>query len=179
MINNYNSYIQKIIPSPIGALRIVCSQRGVKYIYFEEDDQNATSIPYVDALNTTVEMHTLLGLCIQELEKYFTGNLRQFTVPLELEGTAFQLQVWNALNVIPYGKTSTYHQQALHIGNPLAIRAVGTANGRNPIPIILPCHRVIGSNGEMTGYGGGIWRKKALLAHEFHFASAAERHALF
>ena len=102
----------------------------------------------------------------QELQDYFKGDLKRFAVPLVPYGNAFSLMVWNVLQKIPYGKTWTYKYQAEFIGNPLAIRAIASANGRNPIAIIIPCHRVIGSNGSLTGYAGGIERKRWLLRLE-------------
>ncbi|MCK5917996.1 MAG: methylated-DNA--[protein]-cysteine S-methyltransferase [Cocleimonas sp.] len=102
----------------------------------------------------------------QQLNDYFAGSLREFSIPLDLYGTDFQKQVWGALQTIPYGETRSYQQQAITIGNPNAVRAVANANRNNKISIIIPCHRVIGKNGSMTGYGGGIWRKEFLLALE-------------
>jgi methylated-DNA-[protein]-cysteine S-methyltransferase len=101
-----------------------------------------------------------------QLQAYFEGNLRQFDLELDLQGTAFQKRVWQKLRSIPYGKTTTYGCIAAELGMPRAMRAVGLANGRNPISIIIPCHRVIGANGSLTGYGGGLPRKQWLLAHE-------------
>lgn len=100
---------------------------------------------------------------IRQLQAYFRGELQEFDLPLAMEGTAFQLRVWNELRAIPYGETISYAQLAGRIGNPKAIRAVGSANGSNPIPIIVPCHRVIGSDGSLTGFGGGLSTKKKLL----------------
>lgn len=102
----------------------------------------------------------------EQLERYFAGECEQFTCPLDLHGTTFQLQVWNALTRIPYGETRTYTDIAREIGHPGAVRAVGAANGANPVAIIVPCHRVIGSNGSLTGYGGGLPTKAWLLALE-------------
>jgi methylated-DNA-[protein]-cysteine S-methyltransferase len=99
----------------------------------------------------------------RQLEAYFSGKLREFELPLAMEGTDFQLCVWNALRTIPYGETISYAQLATRIGNPKAVRAVGLANGCNPIPIIVPCHRVIGSDGSLTGFGGGLPTKQKLL----------------
>jgi O-6-methylguanine DNA methyltransferase len=99
----------------------------------------------------------------QQLHAYFAGTLTHFTVPLDIRGTAFQMQAWNALLTIPYGETRSYQQQAEAINNPKAVRAVANANRNNRVSIIIPCHRVIGKNGTMTGYGGGIWRKEYLL----------------
>lgn len=101
-----------------------------------------------------------------ELRAYFTANLRVFTVPLDMQGTEFQLCVWNYLKKIPYGETRSYAQVAENIGRPKAVRAVGAANGSNPVAIIVPCHRVIGSSGKLTGYGGGLPLKKRLLQLE-------------
>jgi methylated-DNA-[protein]-cysteine S-methyltransferase len=103
---------------------------------------------------------------IRQLRAYFSGELKTFDLPLAPEGTEFQLLVWNSLRTIPYGETISYAQLAHNIGNPKAVRAVGLANGCNPIPIIIPCHRVIGSDGSLTGFGGGLPNKKKLLALE-------------
>jgi methylated-DNA-[protein]-cysteine S-methyltransferase len=102
----------------------------------------------------------------RELHEYFAGERREFSVPLDFTGTEFQNKVWRALRAIPFGETRSYGELAAQIGAPKASRAVGAANGRNPIPIILPCHRVIGSSGSLTGFGGGLPMKKQLLAHE-------------
>ena len=108
----------------------------------------------------------MLRQCAQELKEYFKGSRKDFTVPLEFEGTAFQKAVWRALTGIAYGEVASYKQIAETVERPLAFRAVGGANNKNPLPIIVPCHRVIGSDGKMVGYGSGIWRKEWLLAHE-------------
>ncbi len=102
----------------------------------------------------------------RQLEEYFAGRRTHFDLPLTLHGTAFQQRVWAALREIPYGETWTYGELALHIGRPTASRAVGLANGKNPLGVIVPCHRVVGSDGGLTGYGGGLHRKQALLEHE-------------
>lgn len=102
----------------------------------------------------------------QQLNAYFAGKLQQFDLPLKISGTPFQERVWKALGEIPYGQTWSYAQLAAHIGNPKAVRAVGTANGRNPISIIVPCHRVIGADGSLVGYGGGLDKKTFLLQLE-------------
>lgn len=103
---------------------------------------------------------------VRQLNEYFAGSRRDFDLPLRFVGTAFQQSVWRALLDIPYGKTVSYGEQATRIGNPKASRAVGLANGRNPLPIVVPCHRVIGADGSLTGFGGGLPRKRWLLAHE-------------
>lgn len=104
--------------------------------------------------------------CIEQLIQYFNGQRRVFELPLHQAGTPFQQQTWNLLTAIPFGKTISYLQLAVSTGDPKATRAVANANGRNNIAIIVPCHRVIGSNRELTGYAGGLWRKKWLLQHE-------------
>ena len=101
-----------------------------------------------------------------QLQEYFSGTRQTFDLPLDVSGTAFQQEAWVALQQIPYGTTLTYQQQATAMGRPAAVRAVGTANGRNPLSIVVPCHRVIGANGSLTGYGGGLHRKRWLLSHE-------------
>jgi len=108
----------------------------------------------------------LLDRLNEELSEYFAGRLRRFSVPLVIGGTEFQRRVWECLRDIPYGETRTYGEQATAIGRPSAVRAVGRANGDNRIAIVIPCHRVVGGNGKLTGYGGGLWRKRALLEHE-------------
>ncbi|MBE7189184.1 methylated-DNA--[protein]-cysteine S-methyltransferase [Jatrophihabitans endophyticus] len=109
-----------------------------------------------------------------QLAEYFAGDRLEFDLPLDAAGTAFQHSVWEALRAIPYGETRTYGQQALAIGLPTAVRAVGAANGRNPISIIVPCHRVIGADGSLTGYGGGVEAKRWLLGHESGRPAQAE-----
>ena len=110
--------------------------------------------------------HPLLLETSRQLREYFAGSRRTFDLPLEFRGTEFQRRAWSALLTIPYGETRTYGQMAEQIGNPTAVRAVGAANGRNPISIIAPCHRVIGMNGDLTGFGGGLDAKARLLSLE-------------
>jgi methylated-DNA-[protein]-cysteine S-methyltransferase len=108
----------------------------------------------------------LLQTAIDQLNEYFAGTRKEFTFPIKQEGSGFQQQVWNELLRIPYGATITYAQQSNQMNNPLAIRAIASANGRNHLWVVVPCHRVIGSDGSLTGYAGGVWRKKWLLEHE-------------
>ncbi|MFF4871190.1 methylated-DNA--[protein]-cysteine S-methyltransferase [Streptomyces sp. NPDC090109] len=116
------------------------------------------------------------GEAVRQLDAYFAGDLTAFDLPLHLVGTPFQLRVWERLSLIPYGETRTYGELAEELGNPGASRAVGLANGRNPVSIIVPCHRVVGAGGGLTGYGGGLDRKQRLLAFE---SGAREPDALF
>jgi len=108
----------------------------------------------------------LLKACADQIQAYFLGKLKKFDIPISLRLTPFQEMVLSKVLVIPYGETRSYGQLADSIGNPKSVRAIGNANGKNPLPIIIPCHRVIGSEGQLTGYSGGLWRKKWLLQHE-------------
>ncbi len=110
--------------------------------------------------------NALVEMTVRQIREYFEGNRRDFDVAMDPQGTPFQKAVWRRLLEIPYGRTASYGDIARAVGNPRAVRAVGGANGRNPIAIIVPCHRIIGSDGSMTGYGSGIWRKEWLLEHE-------------
>ncbi len=116
----------------------------------------------------------VLRSVIEELRAYFDGDLQHFSVPIAPKGTDFQRAAWDALTKIPYGETSTYGRQAERVGKPTAVRAIGAANGRNPIPIVVPCHRVIGSNGSLTGFAGGLQNKLWLLEHEQRVAFGAD-----
>jgi methylated-DNA-[protein]-cysteine S-methyltransferase len=151
MARQYTAYYS----SEIGSLEIIGTPDGITSVCFVDDEV----IPDVD-------IPECLQLCVMQIDEYFHKTRREFSIPLQIEGTDFEKQVWNILLEIPYGTTRTYMDIAKAIGNPKAVRAVGLANGKNPIPLIIPCHRVIGSNGRLTGYGGGIWRKKWLLQHE-------------
>jgi len=113
-----------------------------------------------------IEIHESVNDAITQLEEYFAGSRHDFELPLDLQGTEFQIAAWNALAEIPYGRTASYGQQAASIGRPKAVRAIGGANGRNPVAIVLPCHRIVGADGSLTGFGGGIEVKKWLLDHE-------------
>ncbi|WMC10182.1 methylated-DNA--[protein]-cysteine S-methyltransferase [Oceanimonas pelagia] len=144
-----------ILPSPCGPLRIEASPQAITGILFLDED-----VPVLPPTSP------LLAEACRQLNAYFTGQLTRFTLSLAPAGTAFQQQVWQALLTIPWGEQRSYGEVASAIGNPRAVRAVGAANGRNPIPILIPCHRVIGANGSLTGYAGGLERKRWLLAHE-------------
>lgn len=143
--------------SPIGLLLLVAEKNKLTEINFlsNRNYQKQT------ACQSSVLIQTA-----EQLSAYFKGNLTTFSLPIEPSGTKFQQRIWNQLQSIPYGTTTTYLELAIQSGDSKAIRAVGRANGQNPIPIIIPCHRVIGSKGKLTGYAGGIERKKWLLKHE-------------
>ena len=140
--------------SPVGLLEIQSTELGVRTVNFVDK-------PFLD-----VEKNVYNTLTIKQLEEYFTGKRTIFELPFDLEGTPFQQRVWQALLKIPFGKTRSYMDVARALGDVKAIRAVGTANGSNRIAIIIPCHRVIGSDGSLTGYAGGLFRKKWLLDFE-------------
>lgn len=145
------------IDTPIGPLLLGGDARGLSRLSFDGADEGR---PLVEA---SPDGDGLLRLAITQLEAYFAGRLQQFTVPVRLEGTPFQQRVWTALQGIPYGATTSYGALAAQIGSPAAMRAVGMANGANPVAIVVPCHRVIGADGSLTGFGGGLPIKRALL----------------
>jgi len=146
--------------SPVGALLLVASAEGLAEIHFPSRGRRASTN------SDWIEEDSALAEPARQLRAYFAGELENFDLPLTPEGTPFQQRVWAELSKIPYGETVSYGELARRIGNPQASRAVGLANGSNPIPIIIPCHRVIGSNGKLTGYGGGLAIKEKLLALE-------------
>ncbi len=148
--------------SPIGKLLLAASERGLAGVYFEEHKH----FKGMDGWQRD-DAHFVLQQTRLQLAAYFAGARREFDVPLDMRGgTAFQQAVWQALRTLPFGATASYAEIAKHIGNPGAVRAVGAANGRNPISIVVPCHRVIASSGALTGYAGGLNNKKLLLALE-------------
>lgn len=156
------TYFCKTIKSPVGDLKLVASTAGLSGILWENDKPNRVRLnPQKEDIN-----HPVLLEAEQQLNDYFAGKRKSFSVPLDFMGTAFQKKVWEALLAIPFGETRSYAQIARHIGKPDAVRAVGAANGRNPISIIAPCHRVIGSNGKLTGFAGGLEVKAYLLGLE-------------
>jgi len=146
--------------SPVGPLLLTANESGLRSIEFVNGRKSVQANPHWQ------EDAEPLRETIRQLRAYFAGELETFDVKLAPEGTPFQLSVWNRLCEIPYGETISYGELARRIGNPNASRAVGLANGSNPIPIVIPCHRVIGSNGKLTGYGGGLPIKEKLLALE-------------
>jgi len=154
------SFIFTYLQSPIGLLLLAADNAGLREITFPKNGMPPSPQPawHEDSSAFTEPM--------RQLRAYFAGELETFDLPLAPGGTPFQQRVWNELCKIPYGETISYGQLAQHIGNPNASRAVGLANGSNPIPIVIPCHRVIGSNGKLTGYGGGLPIKEKLLALE-------------
>ena len=152
----------KTMESPVGVLKLVAGHRGLAAILWENDDPKRVRLspPAED------KKHPILLETERQLTGYFAGKLKRFSVKLDFAGTEFQKKVWAALVAIPFGETRSYAQIARQIGHPKAVRAVGAANGRNPLSIIAPCHRVIGSNGKLTGFAGGLKTKAFLLKME-------------
>jgi methylated-DNA-[protein]-cysteine S-methyltransferase len=146
--------------SPIGRLRLVAGREGLREVWFEQGRHPKMAGP------NWIRATEPLAFARVQLEEYFAGERTTFELPLHPLGTPFQLAVWRELARIPYGVTISYGELARRIEQPLAVRAVGAANGRNPLPIVLPCHRVIGSNGSLTGFGGGLPTKRYLLSLE-------------
>lgn len=156
------------LPTPIGELLIAASDTGITGVYFPTSRHGpppAERERWVEDDGCgAASAH--LALARAQLAEYFAGRRTGFDVPLDPAGSAFERRVWDALRAIPYGATTSYGALARRLGDPRATRAVGAANGRNPIPIIVPCHRVIGANGDLVGFGGGLERKRWLLEHE-------------
>jgi methylated-DNA-[protein]-cysteine S-methyltransferase len=166
-------YVCKSIASPVGSLKLVASADGLAAILWENDDPGRVrrNIVGEDA------GHPVLRAAERQLAEYFAGRRASFDLALDFVGTDFQKQVWQALLTIPFGQTRTYAQIARQIGRPAAVRAVGAANGKNPISIVAPCHRVIGSNGALTGFAGGLDAKAFLLRLEGAQPGAAKKAA--
>ena len=148
------------IDSPVGPLLLAADDTGLRHIEFRDNRHPANHADWHGGDNEILHATAL------QLGEYFAGQRRSFDLPLSLQGTEFQLRVWRELAHIPYGETISYAQLAKRLGNPNGTRAVGAANGRNPLPIVLPCHRVIGADGAMVGFGGGLPIKQALLRLE-------------
>ncbi|RYZ27372.1 MAG: methylated-DNA--[protein]-cysteine S-methyltransferase [Chitinophagaceae bacterium] len=150
-MKTYTSYYT----SPLGQLKIQCSDEHLQAVVFMNEEEELRN-----------EQHDILTTSTKQLDEYFSGNRKSFDLPLQQSGTIFQQKVWDLLLQIPFGKTISYNDLSKQYGDLKAIRAVASANGRNNLAIIVPCHRVIGSNQSLTGYSGGLWRKKWLLEHE-------------
>ena len=156
------SYQFTRMPSPVGQLTLVARDGKLNAVLWEKERANRVRLGELREANDSA----VLLAAEQQLKEYFAGTRHQFELELDFTGTAFQKQVWQALLTIPFGETRSYSQIAQQIGNPKAVRAVGAANGRNPISIIAPCHRVIGASGGLTGFAGGLEAKQYLLALE-------------
>ncbi|MBP7147847.1 MAG: methylated-DNA--[protein]-cysteine S-methyltransferase [Acidobacteria bacterium] len=156
-----------VIPTPIGSLHVAASEIGVVGVLFDGEGNGWLERARARRGGPGPGSRDMLARTVSALEAYFAGQLHApDALPVDLEGTEFQKRVWLALRRIPAGRTASYREIAALLDAPRAVRAVGAANGRNPVPIILPCHRVIGASGSLVGYGGGLERKRWLLAHE-------------
>jgi methylated-DNA-[protein]-cysteine S-methyltransferase len=151
---------QVTVDSPVGPLAVAASERGLRWILWPNEHRPIATDDVVDGWTP------VLRDTARQLDEYFAGTRTEFDLPLDPVGTPFQHQAWTVLRAIPYGTTMTYGQQARALGDPNKARAVGAANGRNPISIVVPCHRVVGSNGALTGFAAGVETKAWLLEHE-------------
>lgn len=158
--------IRSTFHCPLGPLLIVADLVGIRGIYFPDHAKPTRNASVQAGSNSIIE------LAQKQLEEYFAGHRETFDVPLNPEGTVFQKKVWGMLQTIPFGDTWSYQKLAQSLDHPKAMRAVGAANSRNPISILIPCHRVIGANGSLTGYAGGLERKKWLLEHELRSSNS-------
>ncbi len=158
------------LDTPIGPMTVVASDAGVRAVLWP-DDVGRVRLP--DSIVADPD-HPVVAAASAQLLEYFAGQRTAFELPLDLVGTEFQLAVWRSLAEIPYGETATYGEQADRIGRPTATRAVGSANGRNPVSIVLPCHRVVGADGSMTGFAGGVDTKRFLIDHEARVLAARQ-----
>jgi methylated-DNA-[protein]-cysteine S-methyltransferase len=160
-IFHFRAMFLKRYESPLGIIKIQASETGLQEVLFINEAKDTM-------IDWSVGENNICILAFTQLEDYFAGKRKMFDLPLSPAGSTFQQTVWKELVKIPFGKTTSYGAIANDLNNPLSVRAVGTANGRNPIAIIIPCHRVIGADGTLTGYAGGLWRKEALLKLEGH-----------
>lgn len=145
-----------LMSSPVGLIKISGDESGISKLEFDADQPE----------NNPGEIPDVIEVCVLQLQEYFQGERQTFNLVLNPQGTDFQKEVWQELIKIPFGKTISYLELSKRLGNPKVIRAAANANGKNPLPILIPCHRVIGSDGSLTGYSGGLERKKWLLTHE-------------
>jgi methylated-DNA-[protein]-cysteine S-methyltransferase len=161
------SYFRTTMPSPIGELTIVANDDAIVAIDWDGESGHEAALGGADLHDVAPDEHAPLAAAVEQLTEYFAGERRAFDLQLAAAGTAFQHEAWEALVRIPFGETVSYGEQASMLGDRNKARAVGAANGRNPIPIVVPCHRVVGSNGHLTGFAGGLDTKAWLLDHEF------------
>ena len=167
-VNQPETLYRRTYQSPVGELTLIASERGLREIRWPGANGTDGTIGMNDG-----EGHPVLRETARQLDEYFAGGRTHFDLPLDLRGTPFQLAAWQALADIPFGETRSYRQQAAMIGRPNAVRAVGAANGANPVCLVLPCHRVVGADGSLTGFGGGLGTKRWLLEHEARVARKA------
>lgn len=174
--------IVKYIETPIGKMRAGATDEGICLFDFEGRRMMDSIMKRIEALSgeqTEEGEHFHFKMLEKQINEYFNGERQEFDLPLHLVGTAFQKRVWEGLMNIPFGETKSYKEQSIFLGDVKAIRAVAGANGENGIAIIVPCHRVVGANGSLVGYGGGLWRKKWLLEHELKYSGKSNQMNLF
>ena len=157
--------------SPVGELRIVASSSGLVAVLWEREMENR--VRFSGPIEKLSEPRGITAMAVAQLQEYFDAKRQSFDLPLDLRGTTFQIKAWRSLATIAFGRTASYREQAVLVGSPAAVRAVGSANGRNPVSIVLPCHRVIGSNGSLTGFAGGLDAKRSLLEFELRVSMGA------
>jgi methylated-DNA-[protein]-cysteine S-methyltransferase len=165
------AYATTTVPSPVGTLTLLASDAGLRAILWE-GEAPGDRVPWPPDVREDPN-HPVLMAAREQLQEYFAGDRRSFDVPIDLHGTPFQVKVWRALASIPYGETTTYGEQARMVGDAKKARAVGAANGKNPVSIILPCHRVVGADGTLTGFAAGLESKRALLDLEASVVAAS------
>ena len=156
------AYSSKTMKSPVGKLKLVATDQGLAAILWENDNPKRVPLSPIEESKA----HPVLLETERQLAEYFSGDRKKFSLPFDCTGTEFQKKVWQALATIPFGETRSYREIAQQIGRPKAVRAVGAANGRNPLSIVVPCHRVIGADGKLTGFAGGLETKATLLQLE-------------
>ena len=170
---NDTTHFRTTMPSPIGTLTIVANDEAVVAIDWEGESGHEHLLGDAEIIDVAAATHPPLAVAVEQLGEYFDGTRLDFDIPLDAAGTDFQRSAWAALVRIPFGETITYGEQAVMLGDKNKSRAVGAANGKNPIPIVVPCHRVVGSNGHLTGFAGGLDTKAWLLDHEFRVRATA------
>lgn len=157
-----------VMESPVGELRLIASPAGLVAVLWEHEEPNRVRL--TEPIREVSQPTGPLAAAVAQLAEYFAASRTTFDLPLDPRGTVFQVKAWRSLATIPYGTTASYKEQAIRVGSPNAVRAVGGANGKNPLSIVLPCHRVIGANGSLTGFAGGLAAKRALLEFELRVA---------
>ena len=167
------THYRTTMPSPIGTLTIVANDDAVVAIDWDGETAHEELLGDSEIVDVGAADHAALAVAVEQLSEYFDGERLDFDIPLDASGTSFQHQAWEALVKIPFGETISYGEQAVMLGDKNKSRAVGAANGKNPIPIVVPCHRVVGSNGHLTGFAGGLNVKAWLLDHEFRVRAEA------
>lgn len=172
--NSTSKLIASYLETPLGTMFACADETHLYILKFTDQNNLDTSIEHIQKITGSAIIqgsNSLIELLKHELAAYFNGILTSFSIPVQLHGTNFQQKSWDALTKIPYACTTSYGQQAIVVGNPKAFRAVANANKNNPVAIIIPCHRIIKSNGDLCGYNGGVHRKQALLELEVHYQS--------